>query len=661
MLTPALRTAALRLVVPSWERARIIVASAARRRTRASADDPGAALYPRRNRSTANGEHALTELVFKGKEFVYNHHLAVPFRPLLPDAGKSVGEARLDGNLIIHGDNLHALKALLPMYAGRVDCIFIDPPYNTGNEGWSYSDSVNAPFIKEWLDGNPVGIEDGLRHDKWCAMMYPRLRLLHELLNDEGVLCATIDDNEVHRLRDILDEIFGVQNFFANIVWQSKDTPGNNSKGIAETHNHLLLYRRTADFAADLLERNEDQIATYTNPDSDKRGDWLPAPLTRAEYRDRDYYALTNKVGKKVFPPKGSSWRRPPEKMKWLEQEDRIWWGKAGDGEFPMEKKFLSEAKSGVVNQTWWPYEFAGSTRNAGAQLKEIFDGEKPFATPKPVQLVQRVLQLASEPSAIVLDSFAGSGTTAHAVLLQNSIDGGNRKFILVEGEDYADTLTAERVRRVINGYSFEGTQKEELMREDINWSAFSRDNARKKILDQVESYENLDAARFDAIKKTIEDGELIVTGEKRVTEKVEGLGGSFTYCTLGAPIELDALLTGKSLPSFEALAAVLFHMATNTPFDAGAVQVDKHGVGRLGESAGLCVWLIYKPDLAWLKSKDAALTLEQARKIAEVEPDKRHLVFAPARFVSQKLLNAEGLKVEFAPLPYALYKIERG
>jgi len=326
-----------------------------------------------------------------------------------------------------------------------------------------------------------------------------------------------------------------------------------------------------------------------------------------------------------------------------------------------MEKKFLSEAKSGVVNQTWWPYEFAGSTRNAGAQLKEIFDGEKSFATPKPVQLVQRVLQLASEPSAIVLDSFAGSGTTAHAVLLQNSIDGGNRKFILVEGEDYADTLTAERVRRVINGYSFEGTQKEELMREDINWSAFSRDNARKKILDQVESYENLDAARFDAIKKTIEDGELIVTGEKRVTEKVEGLGGSFTYCTLGAPIELDALLTGKSLPSFEALAAVLFHMATNTPFDAGAVQVDKHGVGRLGESAGLCVWLIYKPDLAWLKSKDAALTLEQARKIAEVEPDKRHLVFAPARFVSQKLLNAEGLKVEFAPLPYALYKIERG
>ena len=608
----------------------------------------------------------MTELVFKGKEFVYNHHLAVPFRPLEPHADKSIGEARLDGNLIIHGDNLQALKALLPMYAGRVDCIFIDPPYNTGREGvskkgWNYSDNVNAPFIKEWLSGNPIGVEDGLRHDKWCAMMYPRLRLLHELLAETGSFWMTLDDNEIHRARSMLDEIFGESNFLATFAWQSKDTPGNNSTGVAETHNYVLLYRRTSQFAGALLDRNEDQIANYTNPDGDPRGVWLASPLTRAEFRERDYYPLRNKIGREVLPPKGSSWRRPPAKMKWLEKEKRIWWGVEGDAEFPMEKKFLSEAKAGVVNQTWWPYEFAGSTRNAGAELKAIFDGEKPFDTPKPTMLLERILQMATDESSTILDSFAGSGTTAHAVLALNRRDDGDRRFILVEGEDYADTLTAERVRRVINGYAFEGTQKEELLREPITWSAFSRDNARKKILDQVESYENLDASRFDTIKKTIKDGELIVTGEKRVTEKVEGLGGSFTYCTLGAPIELDALLTGKSLPSFKALAAVLFHMATNTPFDASAVQVDARGVGRLGEAAGLCVWLIYQPDLAWLKSKDAALTLEQARKIAATAPDTRHLVFAPARFVSQKLLNAEGLKVEFAPLPYALYKIERG
>ena len=142
-------------------------------------------------------EAAVTELNFKGKEFVYNHHLAVPFRPLVPDEARGVGAVALDGNLIVHGDNLHALKALLPMYAGRVDCVFIDPPYNTGNEGWCYNDNVNAPMIKEWLEANPIGIEDGLRHDKWCAMMWPRLRLLHELLSDEGSIWITLDDNEI--------------------------------------------------------------------------------------------------------------------------------------------------------------------------------------------------------------------------------------------------------------------------------------------------------------------------------------------------------------------------------------------------------------------------------------------------------------------------------
>lgn len=602
----------------------------------------------------------LTELIFKGKEFVYNHHLAVPFRPLVPDAGKSIGEPRLDGNLIVHGDNLHALKALLPRYAGKVDCIFIDPPYNTGNEGWCYNDNVNSPLLKEWLQGNPVGIEDGLRHDKWCAMMYPRLRLLHALLADDGAFCATIDDNELHRLRCMLDEVFGAGNFVASIAWQSKDTPGNNSTGIAETHNSVVIYRKTEDFSADLLERSEEQIANYTNPDNDKRGPWLAAPLTRAEHRDRDYYALENKVGKKVFPPRGSSWRRPPKKMEWLEKDNRIWWGKNGDAEFPMEKKFLEEAKSGVVNQTWWPYEFAGSTRNAGAELKEVFNGAKPFETPKPTQLVGRILELATEPNAIVLDSFAGSGTTAHAVLAQNAKDGGSRRFILVEGEDYADTLTAERVRRVINGYEFSGTQREELLRERITWTTLSRDNARQRLLDRVQSFDNLDGPRFDRISKTVKEGMLIVTGEKDVTERAEGLGGGFTYCTLGPAIELDALLTGASLPAFEALGSVLFHMATNVPFDAARLQMHGEGVGLLGDAAGMSVWLLYRPDLDWLKSKDAALTLERARTFAAIAPEQRHLVFAPARFVSQKLLNEEGLKVEFAPLPYALYRIER-
>lgn len=255
-----------------------------------------------------------------------------------------------------------------------------------------------------------------------------------------------------------------------------------------------------------------------------------------------------------------------------------------------------------------------------------------------------------------MLDSFAGSGTTAHAVLAANAKDNGNRQFILVECEDYADTLTAERVRRVISGYAFSGTQREELMREKLNFTSLKNAD---KLLQHIESIENLDGHRFERIKKEVKDGELIVTGEKTVAERTEGLGGSFTFCTLDAPLEMDKLLTGEQLPSFEALGSVLFHMATNAAFDP-AQLIEQDGHGYLGESPAFHVWLIYKPELAFLKSADAALTLAKARALVEQKPGKRHLVFAPARFVSQKLLNEEGLPVEFAPLPFALYRVER-
>ena len=186
----------------------------------------------------------MTEINFKGKEFVYNHHLSVPFRPLVPDPDKGIGEPALDGNLIIHGDNLHALKSLLPLYAGKVDCVFIDPPYNTGHEGWCYNDNVNAPMIREWLDANPVGVDDGLRHDKWCAMMWPRLRLLYELLDDHGVMFVTIGDDEVHRLTDICCELFGPENHVATFVWRKVDSPNDNKVAITPDHDYVLCFAR---------------------------------------------------------------------------------------------------------------------------------------------------------------------------------------------------------------------------------------------------------------------------------------------------------------------------------------------------------------------------------------------------------------------------------
>lgn len=263
-------------------------------------------------------------------------------------------------------------------------------------------------------------------------------------------------------------------------------------------------------------------------------------------------------------------------------------------------------------------------------------------------------MDLATDETSLVLDSFSGTATTAHAVLAQNAKDGGNRRFILVECEDYAESLTAERVRRVINGYESQDVQKEELLREKLTWSNFSRERARRKILDQVQAIENLDSGEFDQIRKSVKDGELIVTGEKKVTDKVEGLGGSFTYYTLGDPLDLDKMLTGESLPDYASIGAWLFHTATGEPLNhEGIRENDRY----LGESAAFHVWLIYRADRDFLKSRDSALTLDFANAIAK-DKNKRHLVFASSRFVSNKTLSPLG--VEFAPLPFALYRLER-
>ena len=601
----------------------------------------------------------MTELNFKGKEFVYNHHLSVPVRPLEMQADKGIGDPSLDGNLIIQGDNLHALKALLPMYAGKVDCIFIDPPYNTGNEGWAYNDKVNAPMIREWLAANPIGIDDGLRHDKWCAMMWPRLRLLHELLSESGSIWITLDDNEVQRAREMLDEIFGETNFVATCVWQKVFSPKNTAQFFSEDHDYVLLYAKDKQvWRPNMLERTTEMEARYSNPDNDPRGPWTSGDLSARNYYSEGTYSITTPKGRLIDgPPKGTYWRVSESNFKQMDTEGQIWWGVDRNNQ-PRIKRYLSEVKGGRIPQTLWKFEEVGHTQDAKKQLLRVMDfdaSDDVFVTPKPTGLVRRVLDLATQENSVILDSFAGSGTTAHAVLEANKRDGGNRRFILVEMEDYADRLTAERVRRVINGYEFQGTQKTELLREKLCWSKIDKAD---KLRDRVAALENLHGHAFDKISKSVKDDHLIVTGEKKVADRAEGLGGGFTYCTLGDPIELDAILTGETLPGWEALGRILFHMATSRPLEAGAMD---EGRFYLGRHAGRHVWLIYKPDLEWLKSPEAALNLSFARSVSACAPEDRHIVFAPARHVSQKMLADQGLPVEFAPLPFALYRLERG
>ena len=606
----------------------------------------------------------MPELSFKGKEFVYNHHLSVPHRPLVPNAEKSIGDVRLDGNLIIHGDNLHALKSLLPMYAGKVDCIFIDPPYNTGNEGWSYNDNVNSPMMQEWLRSNPVGVEDGLRHDKWCAMMWPRLKLLHELLSESGSLWVTLDDNEVHRGRIILDEIFGSSHCVGQLAWQ-KRTSRENRATLSPSIDHLLLYSKCH---PDVWRLVRNLLVEEGEGDGDlddvegaiEVGSAGTIPFSAQGFRKNQVYPIVTPTGKTHLPPKGRCWgATEPEFLK-LKEQQRIYWPKNGDGR-PRVIPIDGDAR-GLVPNTLWLASEVGDTEGSKKLLMQIFSEREDLGihAPKPHQLLERIIRIATNKESIVLDSFAGSGTTGHAVLSLNKKDQGNRKFCLVECESYSDNLTAERIRRVIHGYAFSGTQREQLLRKSLTFTDLKQAANSNGLLNQIAGIENLETQRFDRIEKKVKDGELLVEGVKNIQDRTEGLGGTFTYCTLGDAVDMDRMLTGEYLPTFEALGALLFHMATNEAINPASVSV-QDGHGYLGESANFHVWLIYKPELDFLKSRGAALTMAKAKALVETKPGKRHLVFAPAKFVAQKLLDEANLPVEFAPLPWALYRAERG
>ena len=394
-----------------------------------------------------------------GKDKVVNHHQEVPYRVLerqysYDEAGQHA-EDNGSENMIIHGDNLEALKALLPRYEGKVKCIYIDPPYNTGNEGWVYNDNVNDPKIKKWL-GEVVGKEgeDLSRHDKWLCMMYPRLKLLQRLLSEDGAIFISIDDAEFYNLRSICNEVFGDHNFITTIIWRKNFSPKSTAKHFSEDHDYILVFGKNSDsWVPHKMPRTEKQNKAYKNPDNDLRGPWTSGDLAARNFYSKGLYSITTPAGNVISgPPAGSYWRFSEEKFLELVKENKIWWGKNGDG-VPRLKRFLCDVTDGIVPQTYWPYDEVGHTQDAKKEIKAIFGGDMPFDTPKPSRLIERILQIASDPDSTILDSFAGSGTTAHAVLNMNKADGGNRRFILVEMMDYADSITAERVKRVIDGY----------------------------------------------------------------------------------------------------------------------------------------------------------------------------------------------------------------
>ncbi|MDO8468187.1 MAG: site-specific DNA-methyltransferase [Candidatus Peribacter sp.] len=392
-----------------------------------------------------------------GKEAVMNHDKEVPFRLLKKVKSASVGKD--SQNLIIHGDNLEALKALMPYYGGKVKCVYIDPPYNTGNESWVYNDKVNSPKIKKWL-GKVVGreSEDLCRHDKWLCMMYPRLSLLKQLLRDDGAIFISIDDAELFSLKHIMDEIFGIQNFRACITWQRKYSVSNNFKGIATIIDYILVYSKSENFQNSLLPRTAESIERYSNPDNDPRGPWKAVDYLNQVSPDKRpnlCYEIVNPNTKQVIRNTKKAWKYELDAHKKHIQENRLWWGVKGNNTVPALKLFLSEVRQGMTPHNWWPHEDAGHTDEAKKEIDSIL-GANLFDTPKPIRLINRILQISTGPDDLILDSFAGSGTTGHAVLQLNKEDGGKRKFILIEMEDaIAKDITAKRIKTAIDKFNF--------------------------------------------------------------------------------------------------------------------------------------------------------------------------------------------------------------
>jgi adenine-specific DNA-methyltransferase len=320
-----------------------------------------------------------------------------------------------------------------------------------------YNDNVNDPKIKKWLK-QVVGKEgeDLSRHDKWLCMMYPRLKLLHKLLSDDGAIFISIDDNEHSNLKLICDEIFGAGNFVDNIIWQKIFAPKNSAKYFSANHDFIIVYAKNKmQWVRNPLKRTEEQNSRYNNPDNDPRGPWTSGDLSARNPYSLGIYPIVAPGGRIIEgPPKGTFWRVAKEKFEALDADGRIWWGKDRNN-VPRLKRFLSEIQDGIVPQTIWLNTEVGNTQDAKKEFNKILhDVELKFDTPKPTGLIERILEIGTNMNSVVLDSFAGSGTTAHAVLNLNKSDGGNRKFIMIEMETYAETITAERVKRVMNGYA---------------------------------------------------------------------------------------------------------------------------------------------------------------------------------------------------------------
>lgn len=540
-----------------------------------------------------------------GKKAVVNHHRQVPYRLIHCDKDKSFGDPEA-GNLLVQGDNLEALKALLPYYAGKVKCIYIDPPYNTGNESWVYNDNVNSPEMRDWL-GKVVGKEakDLSRHDKWLCMMYPRLRLLKEFLSEEGAVFVSLDDIEAGRFRLIADEIFGTKNFIHQCIWNKKYTRANDAKHFSDNHDHVIVYAKNKDkLIVHRLERTDKQDRAYTNQNNHPKGPWKPTPLHAKSGEDASFsFEFSNGVN--WLPPEGTFPRFSRETLQALDRNHEIWFGNYGNA-IPQRMSFLSEVSDGLVPVTLWPYSEVGHNHEANDELKEVGLSGK-FQNPKPTRLIERCIELLCNDGDIVMDCFAGSGTTGHAALKFANKTNSKINFLLVEMvPEVATNVTAVRLARVVNGYDAQISSKQKIWEKTITLNEIAKG---KDLLAKAESILTANLKNFQVVKIEFKDGKLSVVGETAAKKSRPGLGSGFRFCTLGEPL-FDADGNVNAAVSFPDLAAHVFFCETGSPIPNRADPATP----LIGTFQGRAIYLLHNADAVGVASDNAGNVLTGVR-----------------------------------------------
>ncbi|MCD8294714.1 MAG: site-specific DNA-methyltransferase [Clostridia bacterium] len=568
--------------------------------------------------------------------------------------------------------------------------MYIDPPYNTGNEGWVYNDNANDPQMTRWL-GEVVGKEDDdfTRHDKWLCMMYPRLSLLRQLLSPEGALFVSADDNEAASLRIVLNEIFGTNCFVADIAWQRTYSIRNDSQGIPVEVEHILLFSKKPKWQPNGLERTEKMDAAYKNPDGDRCAWMSGSPVAPAARTHQGMvYAIQHPfTGEIFYPTNDAHWRYSQEQMLeymngWCRYklEDlhdderraevcgitaeevrkevkgivldeplevarkkaqiiydkgpwpRFFFTRGGKG--GMRRKVYADDVGDRIVTNFWEFKEVGHTDEAKKEVTSIFGGKSKIETPKPTRLLERILKIATKKDSIVLDSCAGSGTTGHATLLANSRDGGRRNFILVELMDYAETTTAERMRRVMRGYSFKGNVKEELYKKKITLPRLRKAH---EMLAEADMIVKENRGKYDTLQMTVDDGELKVIGSH--TKEIDGLGGEFDYYELGQPIFTEE---GELNPAAdeEKLRQYIYYSETRKPLTR---KRDKDFPYLLDYLEGTGYYFFYERD---------SLTALTQDTLSIVGPQKsnRYVIYADICNLSSEHLAKMG--IEFKKIP---------